>query len=115
MCERFFTSSVTQRGNRRGTTFFEAGDDALYLDLLSDAAARARTEAWAYWLMPNHVHLILVPSDEDGLRRTLADLHRRTTGFVNARTTGHLWQGRYGSVTIRAWLTRPAWSDRTCR
>jgi len=93
---------VTQRGNRRGTTFFEAGDYALYLDLLSDAAARARTEVWAYCLMPNHVHLILVPSDEDGLRRTLADLHRRYTGFVNARarTTGHLWQGRYGSVAM---------------
>ena len=30
------------------------------------------------------------------------DLHRRYTGFVNARarTTGHLWQGRYGSVVM---------------
>ncbi len=52
--------------------------------------------------MPNHVHVILVPSDEDGLRRTFADLHRRYTGFVNARArvTGHLWQGRYGSVVM---------------
>ena len=52
--------------------------------------------------MPNHVHVILVPSDEDGLRRTFADLHRRYTGFINARarTTGHLWQGRYGSVAM---------------
>ena len=24
---------------------------------------------WAYCLMPNHVHLIVVPADEDGLRR----------------------------------------------
>jgi len=52
--------------------------------------------------MPNHVHIILVPTDEDGLRRTFADLHRRYTGFINARarTTGHLWQGRYGSVVM---------------
>ncbi|MDF2371371.1 MAG: transposase [Rhizobiaceae bacterium] len=50
--------------------------------------------------MPNHVHIILVPSEADGLRRTFADLHRRYTGYVNARarTTGHLWQGCYGSV-----------------
>ena len=27
--------------------------------------------------MPNHVPIILVPSDADGLRRTFADLHRR--------------------------------------
>ncbi|WP_258571218.1 transposase [Flavimaribacter sediminis] len=93
---------VTQRGNRRGMTFFEEGDYALYLDLLAEASARARTEVWAYCLMPNHVHIILVPSDEDGLRRTFADLHRRYTGYVNARarTTGHLWQGRYGSVVM---------------
>jgi putative transposase len=93
---------VTQRGNRRGTTFFEEGDYALYLDLLSEASARAQTEVWAYCLMPNHVHIILVSSDEDGLRRTFADLHRRYTGYINARarTTGHLWQGRFGSVVM---------------
>ena len=32
---------VTQRGNRRGRTFFEEGDYALYLDLLADSSARA--------------------------------------------------------------------------
>jgi putative transposase len=33
---------VTQRGNRRERVFFEDGDYALYLDLLTEAAARAR-------------------------------------------------------------------------
>lgn len=93
---------VTQRGNGRQRTFFEDGDFALYLDLLADAAERARTEVWSYCLMPNHVHLVLVPSDEDGLRRTLGELHRRYTGYINARrrTTGHLWQGRFASVAM---------------
>ena len=93
---------VTQRGNNRNRTFFEDGDYALYLDMLADSSARARAAVWAYCLMPNHVHIVLVPSDADGLRRTFADLHRRYTGFVNARarTTGHLWQGRYGSVAM---------------
>ena len=93
---------VTQRGNRRGQVFFEDSDYALYLDMLAESAARARCAIWAYCLMPNHVHFILVPSEEDGLRRTFADLHRRYTGYINARarTTGHLWQGRYGSVVM---------------
>jgi len=93
---------VTQRGNRRQQTFFEDGDFALYRDLLAKAAMRAGTEVWAYCLMPNHVHLIAVPSDEHGLRRTFADAHRRYTGFINARHrwTGHLWQGRYGAVAM---------------
>ena len=93
---------VTQRGNRRQQTFFEEGDYALYRDLLSEAARRAGTRVWSYCLMPNHVHLIVVPADEDGLRRTFADAHRRYTAFINARHrwTGHLWQGRYGAVAM---------------
>jgi putative transposase len=93
---------VTQRGNRRERTFFEDGDYALYLDLLADAADRARTEIWSYCLMPNHVHIIAVPSDEDGLWRTFRRAHRDYTGYINARmrVTGHLWQGRYGSVAM---------------
>ena len=58
---------VTQRGNRRERTFFEEGVYALYLDLLANAAERAQAEIWSYCLMPNHVHIIIVPSDEDGL------------------------------------------------
>ena len=93
---------VTQRGNRRQPTFFEDGDFALYRDLVAEAARRSGTEIWSYCLMPNHVHLIVVPADEHGLRRTFADAHRRYTAFVNARQrwTGHLWQGRYGAVAM---------------
>ena len=73
---------VTQRGNRREQTFFEDGDFSLYLDLLADAAGRAGVEIWAYCLMPNHVHLIAIPSDEDGLRRCFRYVHRPYTGHI---------------------------------
>jgi putative transposase len=97
-----FPHHVTQRGNRSAQTFFEDGDYALYESLLREAAQKAEAEVWCYCLMPNHVHIIIVPSDEDGLRRTFADAHRRYTGYVNARmrVTGHLWQGRFGSVVM---------------
>ena len=93
---------VTQRGNGRNRTFFQDSDYRLYLDLFAEAAARARLEVWAYCLMPNHVHAIVVPANEDGLRRGFAELHRRYTSFVNARArrTGHLWQGRFGSAPM---------------
>jgi putative transposase len=93
---------VTQRGNRRQPTFFEDGDFALYRDLLAEGARRAGASIWAYCLMPNHVHVIVVPSDPDGLRATFAYAHRRYTGFINARHrwTGHLWQGRFGAVAM---------------
>jgi len=93
---------VTQRGNRRERTFFEDGDYQLYLDLLADAARAAGVEVWSYCLMPNHVHLVVTPGDEEGLWRTFRKVHRHYTGYINARlrTTGHLWQGRYGSVAM---------------
>jgi REP element-mobilizing transposase RayT len=58
---------VTQRGNGGARTFFD--DDALYRDLFAASCRAAQVEVWAGCLMPNHVHLILVPSDADGLRR----------------------------------------------
>jgi REP-associated tyrosine transposase len=93
---------VAQRGNRRERTFFEDSDYALYRNLLAEAAQRAGAAIWCYCLMPNHVHLIVVPADEDGLRRTFAETHRRYTGFINTRAywTGHLWQGRFGAVAM---------------
>lgn len=56
---------VTQRGNGRPRTFFSDDDYALYRDLLAHHCAAAEVEAWAWCLMPNHVHLILVPTDVD--------------------------------------------------
>jgi putative transposase len=93
---------VTQRGNRRAPTFFEDGDYEFYRDLLAEAAHRSGTAVWAYCLMPNHVHLVVVPNDPDGLRATFANAHRRYAARINARHrwTGHLWQGRFGAVAM---------------
>ncbi len=93
---------VTQRGNGRARTFFCESDYALYRDLLGQQCRAAAVEVWAWCLMPNHVHLILVPSDADGLRRALAAVHRRYAGTIHARRkrTGHFWQGRFGAVVM---------------
>lgn len=93
---------VTQRGNARARTFFSDADYALYRDLLAEHCAAAGVAVWAWCLMPNHVHLVLVPSDADGLRRALAPVHRRYAGIIHARRrrSGHFWQGRFGAVVM---------------
>ena len=93
---------VTQRGNRRERIFFEDGDYALYRDWLGQSCRRFGVEVWAYCQMPNHVHLILTPEDGEGLALALSRTHRLYAGFVNARArqTGHLFQGRFGSVAL---------------
>ncbi|MEQ1709679.1 MAG: transposase [Terricaulis sp.] len=93
---------VTQRGNRRQPTFFRDGDYLRYLQLAAEWCAKAQVECWGYCLMPNHVHLILTPRTESGLRAALAPLHWRYTYEVNKRErwTGYLWQGRFASYPM---------------
>ena len=93
---------VTQRGNGRAQTFFSDEDYALYRDLLARSCRAAKVAVWGWVLMPNHVHLILVPEDPDGLRRALAPVHRRYAGHVHERErrTGHFWQGRFGAAVM---------------
>ena len=93
---------VTQRGNRRLETFFSPDDYRAYVDLLAEHCRAARVAVWAYCLMPNHVHLILVPRDADGLRAALGEAHRRYTRRINFREgwRGYLWQGRFASFAM---------------
>jgi putative transposase len=98
---------VTQRGNRRQRVFFSAGDARLYLRLVKEGCEKAGTRIWAWCLMPNHVHLVLVPAHEGGLRAALAEPHRRYAAAVNRRSDwkGHLWQERFASFPMdEAWL-----------
>jgi putative transposase len=93
---------VTQRGNGCSRVFFSDADYALYRDLLAASCRGAGVEIWAWCLMPSHVHLILTPHDEDGLRRALAPVHRRYAGILHQRRRrmGHFWQGRFGAVVM---------------
>jgi putative transposase len=52
--------------------------------------------------VPNHVHLILEPRDEDGLRRVMAGTHRVYSGLIQERRprAGRFWRGRYAAVAM---------------
>ena len=94
---------VTQRGNRRQKVFFTTDDYQFYINLLNTCAKAFEFEIWSYCLMPNHVHLLLVPSSENSLRDGIAHLHQCYTKAIN-RThhwQGHLWQGRFFSCPVQ--------------
>ena len=93
---------ITQRGNRRLETFWEAADYREYLYLMAEWCNRCKVQIWSYCLMPNHVHLIGVPETEDGLRRAIGEAHRRYTRYINFQKgwKGHLWQGRFSSCPM---------------
>ena len=93
---------VTQRGNNKQQVFFSRGDGIRYLDLLRAHAIRQRVEIVAYCLMPNHIHLVLVPAIANSLHALLKPVHGQFAQRINRmRTqTGHLWQGRYFSSPL---------------
>ncbi|MDH5455047.1 MAG: transposase [Gammaproteobacteria bacterium] len=93
---------VTQRGVRRQKTFFDELDYQNYLRLAADLLARSSIEIWAYCLMPNHIHAIVVPHAENSLAAFFGPLHKLYAQHTNQRYewTGHLWQARFFSVPM---------------
>lgn len=93
---------VTQRGNRRQQTFFCDDDYREYIALMAEWCGKYGVQIWAWCLMPNHVHLIAVPSTEESLARAIGEAHRRYTRRINFREDwrGHLWQERFASFPM---------------
>lgn len=93
---------VTQRGNRRQQVFFSDEDYKAYIELAAQWFSVYDVDVWAYCLMPNHVHLIVVPETEEGLRLAVGKAHLRYSRRINFREgwRGHLWQGRFASFTM---------------
>ena len=54
---------------------------------------------WAYCLISNHVHIIVVPQSAESLRRAIGEADPRYTRWINFREgwRGQLWQGRFAS------------------
>ncbi|MDA3896951.1 MAG: transposase, partial [Desulfobacteraceae bacterium] len=93
---------ITQRGNRRQPTFFSDDDYKAYIDLMAEWCGKYDVDIWAYCLMPNHIHLVAVPSEAENLRLSIGEAHRRYTRRINFSKgwRGHLWQERFSSFVM---------------
>ena len=97
-----FPHHVTQRGNAR--QFILASDDErrVYLDLFRHYCLLHQLSVLGYCLMSNHVHLIVIPQENDALAMALKQTHGRYAAFWNVRhkSSGHVWQGRFYSCPL---------------
>lgn len=93
---------VLQRGNRRQRVFFEKQDKRKYLEFLEEKTKEYNVQVWAYCLMDNHIHLIVVPKDKDSLSRSVGETHKEYTRMINFREgwRGYLWEGRFKSFIL---------------
>jgi putative transposase len=102
---------VAQRGNRGVKVFITRLDREEYLRILRRYAQKAGLKILAYCLMPDHVHLIVVPRRANSIARALREAHTLYSRRFNRRqdVVGHLWQGRFFSCALDAtWLMSAA-------
>ena len=97
-----FPHHVTQRGNRRADVFHDDADRFKYLSLFDQYRQAHGLDIWAYCLMSNHVHWIVVPENETSLAKTFRDAHTAFALAMNRKRgeSGHLWQGRFFSCPL---------------
>ena len=92
---------VFARGNGKQAIYLDEDDRRTYLRMLGRAVERHNWRCLAYCLMDNHLHLLIETPDANlavGMQR-LHGLYAQTFNERHGRT-GHLFQGRYGSVRV---------------
>jgi len=97
-----FAHHITQRGNRQSDVFRDQDDRLQYLKLLRQNSTRCGMWIWAYALMTNHIHAIVVPHSPTALSETFRNTHSAYGSWFNwkYRCSGHLWQGRFYSCVL---------------
>jgi len=90
---------VITRGNHQEAIFHDDLDRRHYLHRLEDYRRRYGFTLYAYVLMSNHVHLLLVTA-EAPLFKIMHGLQFTYAQYYNRRyeTAGHLFQGRYKAI-----------------
>lgn len=93
---------ITQRGNYSQKTFSNKEDYIAYLNWIKEYSRKFSLDIFAYCLMPNHVHFIATPRNQNSLAKTFNSSHMRYSQYYNRKnnTTGHLWQGRFYSCVL---------------
>ena len=89
-------SHITQRAAGKEPLFLEDHDFLHMVWLLKDVSKNASLRFYAFCLMPNHIHLLLSP-EEDNLHDAMRELFSRYASRFNRKyeRKGHLFGGRY--------------------
>jgi putative transposase len=94
---------VINRGNGKQIIFHRDQDFYAFIRLMREAKKHYPLNIYAYCLMPNHFHLVLMPDQPDNLSKWmhwLMTIHARRYHYFY-KTSGHLWQSRFKSFIIQ--------------
>lgn len=93
---------VIQRGVNRCPCFVDPDDRRIYLSLLRRYSREHACAIHAYVLMTNHVHLLVTPTNDQGVSRMMKAVGEKYVPAFNRthKRTGTLWEGRFRSSII---------------
>lgn len=97
-----YLQHVIIRGNNLQVIFVAEDDYLFYLELLSEAVSKYRCSIHAWVLMTNHVHLLMIPTEEGAIGKVIQSVGRRYVQYFNYcyKRTATLWEGRYKSTIV---------------
>ena len=97
-----FPHHIVQRGNNREKVFWDNRDYERYLSFLTKYSGEKAATVLAYCIMPNHVHLLITPPEQETLAKMMQGLTLCYTQYFNGKNgrTGRLWECRYHSTVI---------------
>jgi putative transposase len=76
---------VIQRGNNRKACFFDEQDYKVYLAKLKEYSQKLEVSVHSFVLMTNHVHLLLTPTEGEGVSRLMQSLGRYYVRYINKK------------------------------
>lgn len=93
---------VILRGNNKSAIFYNDTNRRFFIECLKETKEKTKSTIYAYCLMINHVHLLIVPSTEKSLGNMIQSLGRRYVQYINKlhKRTGTLWEGRFKSSLV---------------
>ena len=93
---------IIVRGNNQKRIFFRNKDNKEYLKIVKRSKEKWKSRILSYCLMPNHVHLLLVPDDKESLSKTMQSINLTYTKYLNKRynRSGRTWGARFHSYIV---------------
>ena len=94
---------VINRGNGGQVVFCKDKDYEAFIGVMEEAKARYSVKIFAYCLMPNHFHMVLMPAKAEHLSKMMQWIMTSHVRRYHRHygTSGHIWQGRYRSFLIQ--------------
>lgn len=93
---------ICSRGNNSQDIFLNEKDYFHFLQLLKRYLSRFRLKCFAYCLMTNHIHLLLLASSIKTLSKAIHGINLSYVIYFNRQhqRSGHLFQDRFSSWVV---------------